>query len=42
MWVEENMSYVNYFAFLCNERQSVSKLIEKAELQNVEVGIFRY
>ena len=41
-WVEENMEYVNYFAFLSKPNQSVSKLVAKAELQNVEVGIFRY
>ena len=41
-WVEENMAYVNYFAFLCNTKESTSKLVGKAELENVEVGIFRY
>ena len=41
-WVEENMSYVNYFAFLCNPKQTPSKLVAKAELENIEVGIFRY
>jgi hypothetical protein len=41
-WVEENMSYVNYFAYLCNPKQTTSKLVAKAELENIEVGIFRY
>jgi hypothetical protein len=41
-WVEKNMSYVNYFAFLCNAHQTKSRLVEKAELQNIEVGIFKY
>lgn len=41
-WVEENMEYVNYFAYLSKPKQSVSKLVAKAELQNIEVGIFRY
>lgn len=41
-WVEENMSYVNYFAFLSTPKQSTSKLVAQAELNNVEVGIFRY
>jgi hypothetical protein len=41
-WVEENMKYINYFAFLSKPKQTVSKLVAKAELQNVEVGIFRY
>lgn len=41
-WIEENMQHVNYFAFLSKPNQSVSKLVAKAELENVEVGIFRY
>jgi hypothetical protein len=41
-WVEENMAYVNYFAFFCNPKQTASNLVAKAELQNIEVGIFRY
>jgi hypothetical protein len=36
------MEYVNYFAYLSKPKQSVSKLVAKAELQNIEVGIFRY
>ena len=41
-WIEENMSYINYFAFLSAANQSQSKLINVAESNNVEVGIFRY
>lgn len=41
-WIEENMSYVNYFAFLSKPNQAVSKLVTVAEKNNVEVGIFRY
>lgn len=41
-WVEENMEYINYFAFMSKPKESVSKLIAKAELQGKEVGIFRY
>ena len=41
-WVEENMMNVNYFAYLCNPKQTPSKLVAKAELENVEIGIFRY
>jgi len=41
-WVEENINYVNYFAFLSTANQSQSKLVDTAELNNVEVGIFRY
>lgn len=41
-WIEENMEYVNYFAYLSKPKQAVSKLVSSAELHNVEVGIFRY
>ena len=41
-WIDENMEYVNYFAYLSKPKQSVSKLVASAELNNVEVGIFRY
>jgi hypothetical protein len=41
-WVEENISYINYFAFLTTPKQTNSKLVAQAELNNVEVGIFRY
>lgn len=41
-WIEENIEYVNYFAFLCNPKQPNSKLVGIAELNNIEVGIFRY
>ena len=41
-WIEDNMSYVNYFAFLSKPKQPLSRLVSIAELNNVEVGIFRY
>ena len=40
--IEENMSHVNYLAFLSKPKQPVSKLVTIAEKNNVEVGIFRY
>jgi hypothetical protein len=41
-WIEENMQYVNYFAYLSKPKEQISKLVASAELNNVEVGIFRY
>lgn len=41
-WVIENMQYINYFAFLSKPKQPLSKLVAEAELNNIEVGIFRY
>jgi hypothetical protein len=42
VWLEENMSHVNYFAFLSKPKQANSRLVNFAEQNNVEVGIFRY
>jgi hypothetical protein len=41
-WVEENISSVNYLAFLGKPKQAVSRLVTTAEKNNIEVGIFRY
>ena len=41
-WLKENMESINYFAYLSKPKESVSKLVADAELNNVEVGIFRY
>lgn len=41
-WVEENIEYVNYLAYLSKPKQATSKLVAMAELKNIEVGIFRY
>ena len=41
-WIENNMSSVNYLAFLSKPKQPVSKLVASAEQNNVEIGIFRY
>jgi hypothetical protein len=41
-WVEENINDVNYFAFLSNPKEPVSKLAATAQLKNIDVGLFRY
>jgi hypothetical protein len=41
-WVEENIDDVNYFAFLSNPKEPVSKLAAAAQLKNIDVGLFRY
>lgn len=41
-WGEENMHSFDYFAFFSKPSESPSKLVAKAELEDVEVGIFRY
>lgn len=41
-WIKENITSFNYFAYLSKPSESVSKLVDHAELNNIEVGIFRY
>lgn len=41
-WITENISQINYFAFLGKEREQVSKLVDEAKANNVEYGIFIY
>lgn len=41
-WISENISDFNYFAYLAKPKESNSKLVSDAELNNVEVGIFKY
>ena len=41
-YIEENLEYVNYLAFLSKPKEAVSRLVAEAELKNIEVGIFRY
>lgn len=41
-WISENMSNVGYFAYLSTANEHNSKLVGEAELNDIEVGIFRY
>jgi hypothetical protein len=41
-YIEENISTIDYFAFLSVPNQRPSKLTAFAELAGVETGIFRY
>lgn len=41
-WLQENIKDLGYFAFLSKPKESTSKLVAEAELNNIEVGIFRY
>lgn len=41
-WVSENIGFINYFAYMCKPNEHPSKLVATAQLNNVEVGIFRY
>lgn len=41
-WIESNIKEIDYFVFLSKPGERVSKLVDVAESQNVEVGIYRY
>jgi len=41
-WISENISDVNYIAFMSKETEQVSKIIDEAKNNNVDYGIFRY
>jgi len=40
--IEENWEAIDYFAFLSTPNQRPSKLAASAELNGIEMGIFRY
>lgn len=41
-YIEENLEYVNYFAFFSKPKESPTRLVQEAESKNIEVGLFRY
>lgn len=41
-WLSENISELNYFAFLSKPGERYSKLVAEAKLNNIEVGTFNY
>ena len=41
-WVIENMSSINYFAYLSTPNEPKGNLVKEAEENNIEVGIFKY
>ena len=42
IWLSENIDQVNYFIFLSRPKELKSKLVLKAEENNIDVGLFRY
>lgn len=41
-YLSENMPEVSYFAYLSTPEGPTSKLVSEAQINNVEVGIFKY
>jgi hypothetical protein len=41
-WIEENINSMNYIAYFSQPRENVSSLVNTAQNNGVDVGIFRY
>lgn len=42
-WVEQNSSYINYYAYFSLPKEHTSKTLEKMQkVKGCEIGIFRY
>ena len=41
-WLEENIAEIEYFAFFSKTRESVSRLVDLAEQNDIDVGVYRY
>jgi hypothetical protein len=41
-WISENIKDINYFAFLTDDERETTKLVQDAQKNNVEYGIFQY
>lgn len=41
-WLYENISQLDYLAYLSKPGKNTSKLVAEAELKDINVGIFRY
>ena len=41
-WIESNINVINYFVFLSKPGERNSHLVDVAEAQDIEVGIYRY
>lgn len=41
-YIEENLDFVDYYAFFSNPNEKASRLTTKAEEANVDVAIYRY
>jgi hypothetical protein len=42
LWLNKNINQVDYFVFLSRPKELKSKLVLKAEENNINVGLFRY
>lgn len=41
-WLQDNMSDMDYFAYFCVDKEGISPLVDLAEENDVDAGIFRF
>lgn len=41
-WLEENISEVNHFVFLCNPKEPVSKIVHVSKLNNINTNVYNF
>lgn len=41
-WIEKNIHSVDYFAFFSKPKETMSPLVDLADANGVEVGVYRY
>jgi hypothetical protein len=42
VWIEQNITTIDYFAFFSKPKEPVSKLVDLADAKDVNVGVYRY
>jgi hypothetical protein len=41
-WIEDNMSYLDYFAYFCVDRESVPPIVDLADSKDVPADVYRF
>jgi hypothetical protein len=41
-WLEENILEINHFAFLCNPKEPVSKIVHISKLNNINTNVYNF
>ena len=41
-WVDENITSIDYFAYLYNPGEQISKIAQTAQNTGIEIGLFQY
>lgn len=41
-WLEENIAELDHFAFLCNPKEPVSKIVHVSKLNNINTNVYNF